>query len=148
MDIVFYGGERFFIEAAPKNWDHSAWVRITDKPLRPDPAEWPDTRQSFSVPADALRTAPPVANVLTAQRLPTVASVERKEKAKSGQRDVGDEIAAMLRPAQTLEDVYKIASDYLGVPVIELKDRYSKLNPGQQRMNLGNKMRFKWRKGG
>lgn len=43
----------------------------------------------------------------------------------------------------TLEEMYEVASQKLGVPVDELKDRYKHLNPGLQRMNLGNRMRAK-----
>lgn len=146
-DIVFYRGERMFIEAAPDDWTYSAWVRITDVRIDPriPPYKWTTKRVAFNVHADMLTLAPPAP--LYSDRLPTVASVARKERAKTGERDIGDEIAQMLRPAESLEQVYQIASKYLGVPEADLRLKYGHLNPGQQRMNLGNKMRFKWRKG-
>lgn len=54
--------------------------------------------------------------------------------------DCGDGIAARLR-GMALEDVYEEAAKVLAVDVAELKTRYAKLNPGMQRMNLGNRMR-------
>lgn len=54
--------------------------------------------------------------------------------------DNGDALAKQLRGAD-LEEVYKQASKLLGESVTELKARYAKLNPGMQRMNLGNRMR-------
>lgn len=65
-----------------------------------------------------------------------------KVKSASGNAslDSGDAIAKSLRGME-LDDVYKTASKVLREPVTVLKQRYSKLNPGMQRMNLGNRMR-------
>jgi hypothetical protein len=65
-----------------------------------------------------------------------------KVKSASGNAslDNGDEIAKRLRGAE-LDDVYKTASRVLREPVAALKTRYKHLNPGMQRMNLGNRMR-------
>lgn len=41
----------------------------------------------------------------------------------------------------TLEQMYQEASEVLGVPAADLKEKYKHLNPGLQRMNLGNRMR-------
>ena len=147
MNVVFYRGERYFIEQAPSTWQGSGFVRLTDRPLRKERETWPNERQSFAVYADLLNTAPPVANVFTATRLPTPASAERAERTKAGVRDVGDEVAVLLRGCKDLDAVYKVAAKYLGVPEQDLRDKYAHLNPGQQRMNCGNKMRFKMRKG-
>ena len=63
-------------------------------------------------------------------------------RAASGKKslDNDDPVAHMLR-GQDLESVYDIANDVLGVPVKTLKKMYSHLNPGQQRMVLGNRIR-------
>lgn len=60
----------------------------------------------------------------------------------SGRRaiDRADATADALRGLD-LEGVYLAASQTLGVPVPELKAKYQHLNPGMQRMNLGNRMR-------
>lgn len=154
MDVVFYrnptGSERMFIESAPKDWTKTAWVRITDKPLREDRDSWPNERQSFCVHADMLDLSPiqPKGQITLARNLPTEASVARAERAKAGIRDVGDPIATALRACKSLDDVYRRAAKYLGVPDADLRAKYGKLNPGQQRMNLGNRMRNKWKKTG
>jgi hypothetical protein len=63
-------------------------------------------------------------------------------RAASGRKslDNGDETAMNLR-GKTLEEAYDIGSQYLGETVTALKSRYSHLNPGQQRMCLGNRLR-------
>lgn len=72
--------------------------------------------------------------------------VKAKLKAEAQPKDNGDYIAGLLRGAVTLDEVYDVAANYLKVPVKELKDKYGHLNPGQQRMNCGNRMRGQWRK--
>ncbi len=54
--------------------------------------------------------------------------------------DNGDELAVELRGAE-LDKVYQIASKVLGETQTALKARYEHLNPGMQRMNLGNRIR-------
>lgn len=54
--------------------------------------------------------------------------------------DNGDAVAKKLRGAE-LDDVYKQASKVLSEPVTALKAKYKHLNPGMQRMNLGNRIR-------
>ncbi len=63
-------------------------------------------------------------------------------KTKSGRKsiDTGDKVAAMLR-GKELDDVYKIASEKTGLTQKELREKYANLNPGMQRMNLGNRIR-------
>jgi len=65
-----------------------------------------------------------------------------KVKSASGNAslDNGDDVAKKLRGAE-LDDVYKAASKLLKEPVTALKSKYKHLNPGMQRMNLGNRMR-------
>ena len=59
--------------------------------------------------------------------------------------DNGDEIARFLRP-RALIDVYVSAACLLREDVVLLRQRYAHLNPGQQRMNLGNRIRSTWKK--
>jgi hypothetical protein len=40
-----------------------------------------------------------------------------------------------------IDDAYEYVAGMLGVRVRELKSKYSKLNVGMQRMNLGNRLR-------
>lgn len=54
--------------------------------------------------------------------------------------DSGDEVAQKLRGME-LDDVYTKAAKTLGESERSLKQRYSHLNPGMQRMNLGNRLR-------
>lgn len=54
--------------------------------------------------------------------------------------DNGDELAQQLRDAN-LEQVYAIAAKDLNETVRTLKTRYGHLNPGMQRMCLGNRIR-------
>lgn len=54
--------------------------------------------------------------------------------------DCGDELAKDLRGME-LDDVYKLAAKKLDMPEKVLRSRYAKLNPGMQRMNLGNRLR-------
>ncbi len=63
-------------------------------------------------------------------------------KTEEGKRtiDIGDATAKQLRGLD-LDAVYKLAAKALKVSESELRARYAKLNPGMQRMNLGNRMR-------
>lgn len=55
--------------------------------------------------------------------------------------DCGDTVAKKLR-GKELDDVYKEAARVLGRDMADaLRKRYADLNPGMQRMNLGNKIR-------
>lgn len=147
-DMVFYRDQRFWVEDAPSNWLGTTFVRIGDHRVHVVegvPRAMHEKRISFCVYADLLKPIPADFNT-RAKRLPTVASVAARQRSRSGIRDVGDEVATMLRDCATLDQVYKAASKYLDIDEAELRGKYGHLNPGQQRMNLGNKMRFKWRK--
>lgn len=52
----------------------------------------------------------------------------------------GDQVARKL-VGKELPDIYKIAAETTGLAINDLKTRYSHLNPGMQRMNLGNLIR-------
>jgi hypothetical protein len=54
--------------------------------------------------------------------------------------DIGDKTATKLR-GMSLDETYKVVSKATGESESELRARYKKLNPGMQRMNLGNKLR-------
>ncbi|MBM3853209.1 MAG: hypothetical protein FJ399_08625 [Verrucomicrobia bacterium] len=83
-------------------------------------------------------------------KMPEEVKQKLREKAKEERaakpHDNGDPVARMLRDAETLDQVYAVAAKYLKVPEKELRSKYGHLNPGQQRMNCGNRMRGKWRK--
>lgn len=56
-------------------------------------------------------------------------------------QDNGDAVAKKLREAAQ-EDLYKVAAEAVGEETAaEWKARYAHLNPGMQRMNVGNKLR-------
>lgn len=55
-------------------------------------------------------------------------------------KDNADEVAIMLR-GKTLDEVYEIAESWLIISADDLKARYAHLNAGQQRMNVGNRLR-------
>jgi len=65
--------------------------------------------------------------------------IQRDGKTRTTQ-DCGDEIATMLR-GKDLDDVYEYAAQVLGVALADLYAKYEHLNPGQQRMTLGNRIR-------
>lgn len=63
-------------------------------------------------------------------------------KTASGRKaiDIDDSVAAELR-GMDLDDAYRAASAATGETQKALKERYGHLNPGMQRMNLGNRIR-------
>lgn len=54
--------------------------------------------------------------------------------------DCADSVAKYLR-VMNLDQVYAHAAQQLNVPEDELRQKYGHLNPGMQRMNLGNRIR-------
>ncbi len=54
--------------------------------------------------------------------------------------DTNDALAQRLR-GKSLDETYALAAELLETPEAELRARYKHLNPGMQRMNLGNRMR-------
>lgn len=54
--------------------------------------------------------------------------------------DNGDDVATKLR-GKTLDEVYAHAAKMLKEPEKDLRAKYKHLNPGMQRMSLGNRMR-------
>lgn len=54
--------------------------------------------------------------------------------------DKGDDVALAMRPL-TLAQAYEFAASKIGCGVKDLQARFEHLNPGMQRMNLGNMVR-------
>jgi colicin import membrane protein len=65
-----------------------------------------------------------------------------KSKSASGKKTMhnGDPVAVLLDGA-TLDETLEMASAVLDTPTKELQAKYGHLNIGQQRMNLGNRIR-------
>lgn len=68
--------------------------------------------------------------------------VRHEVKTESGRKafDIGDKVADRLR-GKTLDEAYDAAAKVLGESTKALRAKYEHLNPGQQRMCLGNRMR-------
>jgi hypothetical protein len=64
----------------------------------------------------------------------------RKDGTKVRSMDKGDSVAQSLR-GLSIEDVYKQAAKITHIGVLDLQARFGHLNPGMQRMNLGNMIR-------
>lgn len=64
----------------------------------------------------------------------------KKTKKAKAVVDNGDSIAELLR-GKALDAVYQLVAKRSGVAESDLRSRYSHLNVGMQRMNLGNKLR-------
>lgn len=163
---VYYKNERYFVECSPTDWSRGVNIRITDQRIRmPEGChvshsplmgvisvyhagkeQIGDERYSFFVHADLLTLAPVVTVKQELAGGVTKASLDRAAMRKAGQHDIGDEVAKLLREAGSLDGVYEVASKYLVESVTTLRKKYGHLNPGQQRMNLGNRMRSAWKK--
>jgi hypothetical protein len=70
----------------------------------------------------------------------TTYTAELADGTKKRSIDKGDMVAVALR-ALTLDGVYAKASSATGISQVGLRDRFAHLNPGMQRMNLGNMIR-------
>lgn len=153
-DSVWYRGRRYWVEFCPSDWSNGTHVRISDERVHPDPDRpLPVERllageksgiESFCVHADLLSLAPVRGSIYARQ--PSIAQVARSERRRQGVRDVGDEVALILRKCSSLDEMYDVAARHLGLKKEELKAKYGHLNPGQQRMLLGNRMRVAARK--
>ena len=68
--------------------------------------------------------------------------VDKEKKTAGGHAsvDTNDELAQKLR-GKTLDEVYAQAAKVLNEPEKDLRAKYTHLNVGMQRMNLGNRMR-------
>ena len=70
----------------------------------------------------------------------TAYTTELADGSKKRSIDKGDTVAVALRKL-TLDGVYATASSATGISQVGLRDRFAHLNPGMQRMNLGNMIR-------
>lgn len=70
----------------------------------------------------------------------TAYTTELADGSKKRSIDKGDDVAVALRRL-TLDGVYAQASKATGISQVGLRDRFAHLNPGMQRMNLGNMIR-------
>lgn len=72
------------------------------------------------------------------------ADVSKYQKSKSASGSVslnnGDRVASAM-DGLTLDEAYRLTGEVAAVSVDELKAKYQHLNIGQQRMNLGNRIR-------
>ena len=163
---VYYKGQRYYVEYAPVAWARGCSVRISSQRLRMPEGSYIEhapvtkiisvthrgeeqvgrNRESFFVHADLLTLAPVLNTVAELTGKTSKASVDRTAMRKAGRHDIGDEVAKLLREAGGLDGVYRVAAKYLVEREETLRKKYGHLNPGQQRMNLGNRMRAQWRK--
>ncbi|OPZ77058.1 MAG: hypothetical protein BWY79_01338 [Actinobacteria bacterium ADurb.Bin444] len=144
-ESVWYRDQRYWLERVPESWDASCMVRISSDRILPDRVP-PKDRVSFCVHADHVTKAPVTRNPYGRQ--PTKKAVDRREmNRKEGTRDNGDTVAVILRQAHTLDDVYRLTAKHLGVKEADLRAKYGRLNPGQQRMNCGNRLRGAHKRG-
>lgn len=81
---------------------------------------------------------PEVADMATQLRK-YASNYKRRGKSLDCDDPVARELAAL---GGDLEAIYKLAAKEMGVTIKSLKERYSHLNLGQQRMNLGNRIRY------
>lgn len=102
--------------------------------LQKRPIVWPDYND------------PKVRSSMFRPPVPMSAETKEKLRAIAPKRDVGDEVAKMLREAGSLDETYAIGAKYLREKEPALRKKYAHLNPGQQRMVIGNRMRAKWKK--
>lgn len=142
--MVFYRGERHWVSICPTSWDETHHIRICNKNFRPDGAE-PQDAECFSVGADCVDLVLNVPKNKYSGRQPTIKSMERAQRSKEGARDVGDEVAEILRPL-TLEQMFETAANYLGEELGALQAKYEHLDNGRKRMVMGNRMRAKHKK--
>lgn len=118
------------------------WVNVTD--LTTD-----ETRNIGFKDIDSLYVAPVVVEaaaesterkngVIKASYLDRYAKIKLDNGAVV--RDNGDDAAAMLRGLE-LWEMYTVAAKVLGTSPSALEASYAHLNPGMQRMNVGNRVR-------
>lgn len=142
--LVFYRNERYWISICPPNWEKTHYVRICSKRVRVESPE-PTDAECFAVHPDALDLVMKAQKNPYSGRAPTIKSIARAERTKSGQHDVGDVVAEILRPL-TLEQMFETAANYLRVPLDELLTKYAHLDNGRKRMVIGNRLRSEYRK--
>ena len=113
-------------------------------------AEWREQNPLPGLPLDPPTYERPVSRETVAVSVPreTVAvSVPRETAPKPAKSPAatGDDLAVALA-GHGLDVIYSAAAVVLSTDESELRQRYGHLNPGQQRMNLGNRIRSTWKK--
>lgn len=148
--LVFYHGERWFVSVCPDSWEETHHIRITNKPLMRNTTTHGLSEDQKAecqyCHGDCVTTVPDAPKGRKA-RTATVKSIERERRAKAGVRDVGDEVANILRDL-TLEQMFETAAGYLNEPLQDLINKYAHLDNGRKRMVLGNRMRAKYKQMG
>jgi hypothetical protein len=142
-ESVWYKGERWWICNIGLDWMHTSYVQIIDSPYHPGHMIVPKGASIESVHADLLDRAPVNGSVYHKQD--TKEAIEKKAMMKEkGINDIGDEVAELLR-GKSLEEAYAVAAKFMDEEEEFLQGKFGHLNNGQQRMQLGNRMR-NWRK--
>lgn len=129
--------------AAPERKVGTAAKKAAKKPSKPvvTKAAKPAAKKAASKPAKtkpARKSDEPSKSVIPLE----VAKAYPRTKDAKGKLHVdnGDDVAAKLR-GKDLDTVYALTAKACEVGEKELRAKYGHLNPGMQRMNLGNKLR-------
>ena len=104
-------------------------------------AEWREQNPLPVLPLDLPTYKRPVSRETVAVSVPR----ETAPKPTKSPVATGDDLAAVLA-GHGLDAIYSAAAVVLSTDESELRQRYARLNPGQQRMNLGNRIRSTWKK--
>ena len=104
-------------------------------------AEWREQNPLPGLPLDPPAYKRPVSRETVAVSVPR----ETAPKPAKSPAATGDDLAVVLA-GHGLDVIYSAAAVVLSTDESELRQRYAHLNPGQQRMNLGNRIRSTWKK--
>ncbi len=104
-------------------------------------AEWREQNPLPGLPLDPPTHERPVSRETAAVSVPR----ETAPKPAKSPVATGDDLAIVLA-GHGLDVIYSAAAVVLSTDESELRQRYAHLNPGQQRMNLGNRIRSTWKK--
>ena len=104
-------------------------------------AEWREQNPLPGLPLDPPAYKRPVSRETVAVSVPR----ETAPKPAKSPVATGDDLAMVLA-GHGLDVIYSAAAVVLSTDESELRQRYAHLNPGQQRMNLGNRIRSTWKK--
>ena len=104
-------------------------------------AEWREQNPLPGLPLDPPTYKRPVSRETVAVSVPR----ETAPKPAKSPVATGDDLAVALA-GHGLDVIYSAAAVVLSTDESELRQRYGRLNPGQQRMNLGNRIRSTWKK--
>lgn len=131
------------ISATIHGWATVTYVDGTTKKMRG--LELDNAKFKFISGAELDENDAPVAEAVVPMRkiVDRQVNLSKYERVKvEGRRvlDCADSVAKMLREMD-LDKVYAFAATALAVPEDELRQRYTHLNKGMQRMCLGNRIR-------